>query len=138
MKFWLQIIRFVLLVFPFLLLEQTVLFCPLRYISNSIATAFILFHRLSDCFTLCLDSLHSISNHGAPCFFPLRITNVVFIGSAAVNKLDTKVSSALFGSRAIYLVASTGVSLNSLVVTFLWNVCINLPCQTNFVNTVAS
>ena len=66
----------------------------------------VLFHRLNNRFTLCLDCLHSLSNHGAPCFFPFRLKNVFFIGSAAFSKRDTNMSSALFGSRAICSVAS--------------------------------
>ena len=120
----------------FFLLDQTMVFCPLCYISNPIATTLGSFHRLNNRFTLCIGLPTFIVEQWNRLLFPFRLKHVFFIGSA-FSKRDTTMSSVLFGLRASSSVASPRVFVNTLDLTLFWNVHVRLSCQTSFVTTVA-
>ena len=85
--------------------EQTMVFCPLCYISNPIATTFGSFPSSQQSFHTLFGLPTFTIKPWSPLLFSLSIEKCFFTGSAAFSKRDTNMSSALFGSRAICSVA---------------------------------
>ena len=112
-------------------------FCPLCYISNPIATTFGSFPSSQQSFHTLFGLPTFTIKPWSPLLFSLSIEKRFLHWLSSVQQKRHKYFKRLFGSRAICSVASPRVFVNTLDMTLFWNVRVRLSCQTSFVITVA-